>query len=216
MEKLAGYMNVDQYGLHTISNIYYDTDNYELIRTSIERPIYKEKLRLRAYGTPGEEDFVFLEIKKKFKGIVYKRRVQLKLREARYYLQEGEQPENSGQILREIDWVWNKYHLVPKVLIAYDRLALFGKEDENLRITFDQNIRFRESVLDLSKGPWGYPLLDPERFLMEIKIPDAMPLWLSKLLNEQRIFPASYSKYGQCYKEYLIDRQYKKGGVTCA
>jgi SPX domain protein involved in polyphosphate accumulation len=216
MQSLEKHMTIDQYGMHTIGNIYYDTNNFDLIRSSIEKPIYKEKLRLRSYGIPKEEDIVFIEIKKKFKGIVYKRRIQLTLKEAEHYLLQGEQPSFSSQILHEIDWFLDTYHPVPKVLIAYDRCALFGKEDENLRITFDKNIRFRESNLNLSKGTWGYPLLDREKTLMEIKIPGAIPLWLSKLLTEHKIFPSSFSKYGSCYQKYLFKQTHSKGGITCA
>ncbi len=213
---LQAYMNQDRFGWHTIGNIYFDTDSYDLIRASIEKPVYKEKLRLRSYGIPKSGDKVFVELKKKFTGVVYKRRIQLPLEKADNYLLHGEQPGVSSQILREIDWFMMRYHPVPKVFIAYDRLALFGKEDENLRITFDRNIRFRQSQLDLSKGTWGNPLLDSQKVLMEIKIPGSMPLWLSGILNQMEIFPNSYSKYGTCYKEHLIHQVYKKGGDISA
>lgn len=216
MQQLKGYMTKDRYGLHTIGNVYFDTENYELIRASLEKPVYKEKLRLRSYGVPKPGDNVFLELKKKFKGIVYKRRGQLTLEEAQRYLVLGEQPAGDSQIIHETDWFLKSYRPVPKVYIAYDRTALFGQEDENLRITFDQNIRFRESHLDLSKGHWGNPLLEPGKILMEIKIPGAMPLWLSRLLSGLEIFPTSFSKYGTCYKEHLICRVYQKGGISCA
>ncbi|TEB06040.1 VTC domain protein [Pelotomaculum schinkii] len=216
MPQLQGYMTQDRHGLHTICNLYFDTKSYELIRHSIEKPIYKEKLRLRSYGVPKPGDTVFLELKKKFEGVVYKRRIPLALEEARRYLLRHEKPRRSSQILCEIDWFLKRYQPVPKIYIAYDRLALFGNEDASLRITFDQNILFRESLLDLSKGNWGKPLLKPGNVLMEIKIPGAMPLWLSRLLTELEIYPTSFSKYGNIYKYHLLHQVCPKGGIFCA
>jgi len=216
LPRLQEYMAVDEHGLHTICNLYFDTDRYDLIRHSIERPVYKEKLRLRSYGVPGPGDKVFLELKKKLKGIVYKRRVSLTLEEARQYLLHQEQPRRESQILHEIDWFLQRYQPVPKIYIAYDRIALFGNEDKDLRVTFDQNILFRESLLDLSSGSWGKPLLKTGNVLMEIKIPGSMPLWLSHILNELRLYPTSFSKYGNIYKAHLLHQVFPKGGSYCA
>ncbi|MEL7568589.1 MAG: polyphosphate polymerase domain-containing protein [Dehalobacterium sp.] len=202
---LQGPMTANEYGRYTICNIYFDTPDYRLIRTSIEKPVYKEKLRLRSYGVPQNEDTVFVELKKKFKGIVYKRRVPMTLSEAGEYLNRGKQPNKPGQIIKEIDWFRNFYQcVIPKLYLAYDRIAMESREDPDLRITFDTNIRWRESVLDLSKGVWGSTLLGEGQHLMEIKIPGSMPLWLSRGLTELKIFPTPYSKYGNCYKNYLI------------
>lgn len=213
---LREYMTVDEHGLHTICNLYFDTDRYDLIRHSIEKPVYKEKLRLRSYGVPGPGDRVFLELKKKLKGIVYKRRASLTMEEARRYLLHREQPRGESQILHEIDWFLQRYQPVPKIYIAYDRMALFGNEDKDLRVTFDQNILFRESLLDLSKESWGTPLLKTGSLLMEIKVPGAMPLWMSHILNELELFSTSFSKYGNIYKEHLLNRVFPKGGSYCA
>lgn len=210
------YMQEDDFGTHTINNIYYDTEDYALIRNSIEKPIYKEKLRVRSYGIPKADDPVFIEIKKKYKGVVYKRRVQMSLNESEHYLQETLPPSEDGQILHEIDWFMNHYHPSPKVFIGYERTAYFAKDDPNLRITFDQNIRYRESDLDLSKGSYGFPLMRPEQTLMEIKIPGVMPLWLSQILTRLEIFPTSFSKYGNCYKNYLKNHVHLEGGTRYA
>ncbi len=214
-ELLQERMVLNEFGLNTICNIYFDTPDYRLIRASIEKPVYKEKLRLRSYGVPGKEDKVFIELKKKYKGIVYKRRVPVTLREAEQFLLRRKQPHNFGQILKEIDWFLNFYQPIPRVYIAYDRIAMSGIENADLRVTFDTNIRWRESILDLSKGVWGNTMLGKGQYLMEIKIPGAMPLWLSRKLTELKIFPASYSKYGSCYKDYLINSQ-DIGGVHSA
>lgn len=216
-DKLKGHMKEDDHGIHTINNIYYDTDSYELIRASIEKPMYKEKLRVRSYSTPKADDKVFVEIKKKYDGVVYKRRSKLGLKEAENFLISKKYPEKSSQINDEILWFLNMYNPVPKVFIAYERLALFSIEDSNVRITFDKNIRFRDYCLDLSKGSYGTNILEPEKTLMEIKIPGVFPLWLSDILSELEIFPASFSKYGNCYKQFLINKFHNnKGDVKYA
>lgn len=193
----------DEYGTYTICNIYFDTPDYELIRTSLEKPIYKEKLRLRSYGVPGPEDMVFIELKKKFEGIVYKRRTQMSLREAESYLYQGIKPRKNNQIMKELDWFTNRYELKPAVYLAYDRKAFAGKEDDQFRITFDRNIRYRTGSMDLQAGSAGKRLIPEDMILMEIKIADSMPLWLSQLLSERNIFPCSFSKYGRYYQENM-------------
>lgn len=229
MERLEPYFNQDNYGMHTICNLYYDTEDYQLIRTSLDKPKYKEKLRLRSYGIPGQNDRVFLELKKKFAGVVYKRRVSLPLtivedflnsdeisRELMY--RQGSLADLSGadrQILLEIDWFLKRYQPSAKVFLAYDRVAFYGKENPKLRITFDQRIRWRERQLDLSRGDWGQFVIDPREVLMEIKIPGAMPVWLSAILAELAIFPASFSKYGTCYQKFLAAPE-QTGGIICA
>lgn len=229
---LTEYMEQDHYGLHTICNIYYDTDSFELIRNSIEKPVYKEKFRVRSYGIPQSGDMVFLELKKKYEGVVYKRRVPLLLPKANEYLLKNKESVEKSQILNEIGYFLNNIRPVPKVYIAYDRTALFGKEDEELRVTFDTNMRFRDYDLDLSKGDYGDSILEEDLYLMEIKMPGTMPLWLTHILADLEIFPTSFSKYGTCYKKTLIHKNnlidesklvtckqkvnQPIGGITCA
>ena len=214
--ELKGRLLPDQYGQYTISSIYYDTEDYQLIRTSLEKPVYKEKFRLRSYGVPGPEDPVFLELKKKYKGVIYKRRTVLSLAEANQYLLHGKQPAEQTQILREIDWTVQRYSLQPKVLLAYDRKAFYDESQPELRVTFDRNIRWRRTALDLSAGDQGQLLLESGVVLMEIKIPGAMPLWLSHMLATFAIFPTSFSKYGTCYKEIILGNNKRKAGKICA
>ena len=201
LEHLIPHMEFDEYGLHTICNIYYDTRQYELIRHSIEKPIYKEKLRLRSYGIPTKESDVFLEIKKKWKGVVYKRRSAMSLKSAVSFLEQKEIPSVNSQILREIAYFLSMYPVEPKQFIAYDRIAMYGKEDSELRITFDANIRSRDEELSLAAGDYGSLLLPPGERIMEIKMTGAMPLWLAHTLSELSIFPTSFSKYGNLYKK---------------
>lgn len=199
--RLEPYMQMDEYGLHTICNIYYDTDQFDLIRTSIEKPPYKEKLRLRSYGIPEKDGKVFLEIKKKCKGVVYKRRISLTLEEAQNYLENEKPLPKDGQIEREIDYFVKFYKPKAKMYIAYDREAYFGKEDSSIRITFDKNIRSREEDLQLEQGDAGRLLLERGYRLMEIKISGAFPVWMAKILSELEIYPTSFSKYGNIYKK---------------
>lgn len=203
MDRVGRRLILDQYGLHTICNIYFDTEDYELIRTSIEKPDYKEKLRLRSYGVPKSCSPVFIEIKKKYEGIVYKRRIGMSLDSAEKYLYEGIIPKEHSQILEEIQWFVSFYHPKPSVYLAYDRRAYFGRDMEEFRVTFDENIRYREERLYLSEGDWGTGLLPENRVLMEVKIPGSMPFWFGRILSELDIFPISFSKYGAYYKENL-------------
>ncbi len=197
------YLVKDSYGEYTICNIYYDTQDYSLIRRSIEKPQYKEKLRLRSYGVPSYEDKVFLEIKKKYKGIVYKRRSALSLREAEAYMNEGILPSQENQIFREIEYFVSFYRPQAKIFLAYDRTAFAGAEDSGLRITFDRNIRSREYDLSLSAGDYGECLLEKGQCLMEIKGGGGMPVGLARILSDMQIFPVSFSKYGNVYKNML-------------
>ena len=200
---MAPFMKPDAHPIYTICNIYYDTANFDLIRTSLEKPVYKEKLRLRSYGVPGSRDPAFVEIKKKFDGVVYKRRVTLQALDASRWL-SGKRPGDGSQISREIDWFLQFYRPEPKVFLAYDREAYAAAEVGELRITFDTDIRVRSNDLDLRTGDHAVPLLNGDQILMEIKIPGAAPLWLARLLSDNSIFPTSISKYGTYYKEFVL------------
>lgn len=208
---MASHMKPDAYGAYTICNIYYDTDNWQLIRTSLEKPVYKEKLRVRSYGVPNDDGRVFVELKKKYEGVVYKRRITTKAREAAPFLSEAG-PNAHGQIGREITWFQQLHHAKPRVFIAYDRLAFAGIDDPQLRITFDTNLRWRGTDLDLRLGDHGAPIADPDMILMEIKLPGVCPLWLSQLLARARAYPTSFSKYGYCYQHHILPKE----GRHCA
>lgn len=201
LNTLDSYIREDNYGKSTICNIYFDNDGDELINTSLEKPTYKEKVRLRSYGVPNLESKVFLEIKKKFKGVVGKRRVVITLKELYKYLEKGIYPNCDKQIMREIDYCFRRYNLEPKLFLAYDREAYYFKDDDNFRITFDYNIRSRVGDLRLELGDFGDLLLDEDIYVMEIKTLGALPLWFTKVLNENQIYPTSFSKYGRIYEK---------------
>ena len=208
MRTLPEYMQADQYGESTILSLYLDTEDSLLIRRSLEKPVYKEKLRLRSYIVPGAESQVFVELKKKYKGIVYKRRVRMTEREAEDYLAGRRGAPDGGQISREIDWFLKTNPVQPKVLIACDRKAYVGREEPGLRLTFDSSIRWRDTQLRLTDGDHGQELLEDGQVLLEIKMPESAPLWLAELLSRLEIFPRSFSKYGQCYKNELIEKYF--------
>ena len=217
--KLMQYMELDEYNkdhqFYTICNIYYDTRDNHLIRNSLTKPKYKEKLRLRAYGVPGSDDNVYLEIKKKFCGMVNKRRTTLILNEAYEFVGTGIKPEPkeymNRQVINEIHYMLNIYDLEPKLYLAYDRKALFSKDNHDLRITFDTNIRTRRHDLKLENGDHGESLLQSGQWLMEVKAEQSIPLWLSRLLSEHRIFSTSFSKYGREHQRLLIHNMQLKG-----
>lgn len=196
----------DEYFASTVCSIYYDTPDFELIRSSIEKPIYKEKLRVRSYNAATEDSKVFVELKKKYKGVVYKRRVSMKTREAEEYLALRAKAPQDSQIIREIDWFLRVNKPLPQVFIACDREAYVAKDDNELRITFDKNIRWRDYDLSLTEGDHGENVTAPGEVLMEIKIPGAAPMWLASVLSEFEIFPTSFSKYGTAYKNEIIDK----------
>ena len=201
LRALKGRMHADEYGLSTLLSLYLDTDDDLLIRRSIEKPKYKEKVRLRSYGVPRDGDRVFLELKKKSQGVVYKRRIALTAGEAMAYLLSGQPPSERGQIFRELDYAVKRYSLKPALVLAYDRVAYAedAPSPNALRITMDQAVRSRVSDLDLRLGGEGEELLPPGMRLMEIKIAQSMPLWLCRALSEYQVYPTSFSKYGRAY-----------------
>lgn len=204
---------LDPFGTNTICNLYFDTEHYDLITTSLQKPPYKEKLRLRSYGIPQSDSQVYLEIKKKCRGIVNKRRIALPLYEAKAYIEEGILPKQSSQILSEIDYFLAFYRPTPKVFLAYDRTPLVAIEDEDLRITFDESIRRRYDHLSLLDGDDGETLFADNMVLMEIKVAGAYPLWLTKILSDLQIYPMSFSKYGTVFMEDIVK---KERGMLCS
>lgn len=215
MELVDNYMNPDEFGKSTICNIYYDTPDMRLIRRSIDKPIYKEKLRVRSYGSTTDDSKVFVELKKKYKDVVYKRRVSMKAEQAEKYISGEIESPKQNQISKELDYFLSEYKDIgPAAFISYERSAFFGKDDPNFRITFDENILWRDYDLNLSSEVYGNPLLKSEQSLMEVKIASAMPLWLSHKLCELGVYKTSFSKYGNAYKA-MVNKSID-GGYVCA
>ena len=207
-QRIGAHLRPDEFGLSTVLSLYLDTPDRRIIRNSIEAADYKEKLRLRSYGTARADSTVFLELKKKYGGVVYKRRAAMTLREAERYLRMGIKPYES-QIMSELDWAMRLYGR-PKaaMLIACEREAWFDEAHPDLRLTFDRNIRCRENELRLDRGSAGTPLLPKDTVLLEIKTAGAMPLWLADALDAESILPGSFSKYGEAYLRTLEERDH--------
>lgn len=204
MARMAPYMKPDQYGRTVIRNLYFDTDNYRLIRHSIEKPVYKEKLRLRSYRQVTPEVPVFVELKKKFKGIVYKRRIALPQHQAISWL-SGMLSAPSCQIAEEIDYFRRYYgDLHPTVFLSYEREAWYSLDGSDFRVTFDDNILCRQQDLSLEAGVWGTSILPEGKVLMELKTSGSIPLWMTRFLTEESIYKTSFSKYGTAYEKLIF------------
>ena len=206
---VGNYMNSDPFNkdgkTYSICNLYLDTTSDELIRKSLEKPAFKEKIRLRSYGQVGLDANVFLESKKKYDGVVNKRRTTCKLEDAYRYFEDGTIPEHkklNRQVMNEIDYIMHFYSLKPKVYIAYDRLAFFEKNNSDFRMTIDCNIRTRREDLRLDSEIYGDQLLEKGVWLMEAKAFKAFPLWFVHFLSERKIYKTSFSKYGTEYKKF--------------
>lgn len=206
MQEMQKYMYADKYGKSTICNIYFDTSDFLLIRRSLEHPLYKEKLRLRSYGVAKHDSTTFIEIKKKYKRVVYKRRTEMIESESMHYLCSGEHMADS-QILREVDYFLEHYKgIAPQVVISYNREAFYSKNDYDFRVTFDNNILWRDYDLSLCKDIYGTPILQKNYSLMEIKTGKAVPMWMTKILSENKIYKTSFSKYGNAYLAIMHEK----------
>ena len=201
--EIKKYIIKDDYFKSNIMNIYFDNDNNELVIRSNDKPLYKEKIRLRSYDIPTLDSYVFLEIKSKYEGITSKRRIRLKLSEFYDYI-NGKKIDNN-QIMKEIDYLFKYHKLKPNYFIAYDRLSYKSIEDENLRITIDSNLRSRKNNLNLEYGDNGDKFFDDNTYIMEIKTLNSMPMWLTRILSKLKIYPSSFSKYGEIYKKECIN-----------
>lgn len=197
----------DKYGETKICNLYLDTNDYVLIRRSIDKPVFKEKCRLRTYGIAKDDSTAFLEIKRKFNSIVYKRRIHKDYLNLFGFVNGGVNCLDDSQISKEIKYLFDFYGSVkPRFYISYDRSAFFYKETSDIRITFDKNLVWRDYDLDLRLGSYGESLLPDGYILMEIKVPNTAPLWLANLLSELKIYPRSFSKVGTAYKTMIGKR----------
>lgn len=201
---MAGHMELDKYGHTTIRNIYFDTDNYRLVRHSIEGPPYKEKLRVRSYSPVSGSDNVFVELKKKYKSVVYKRRLVFPLDETMDALTMHHPLPVKSQIADEINYFCSYYKtLRPAVFLSYEREAFYSIDGSDFRVTFDENILYRDSDVSLDSEVYGSPIIEKNQVLMEIKTPGGIPMWMTNFLTEQKIYKTSFSKYGAAYKDMM-------------
>lgn len=199
------YMKLDKYGRTAIRNIYYDTDTYLLIRRSIEKPVYKEKLRIRSYTQASEDSTVFVELKRKYQSVVYKRRISLPEEEAMEWIAGERHCLKHTQISAEVDYFLNYYKtLHPTVFLSYEREAFYSNDGSDFRVTFDDTILSRQEDLSLKSEVYGTSLLPEGMVLMEIKCSGGIPLWMTRVLSEEYIYKTSFSKYGTAYQTIVF------------
>lgn len=207
LEAMAPHMALDKYGRTTIRNIYFDTDTYRLIRHSIEKPTYKEKLRIRSYNRAEPDSTVFVELKKKYKHVVYKRRVSMPEEEAMKWICQETHCDMATQISDEIDYFIDYYKtLHPAVFLSYEREAFYARDRSDFRVTFDDTILCRQADLSLEAEVYGTPLLPEGMVLMEIKCSGGIPLWMTHVLSEEHIYKTSFSKYGTAYQQMIFPK----------
>lgn len=209
LRAMQGNMKLDKYGRTTIRNIYYDTDTYLLIRRSIEKPAYKEKLRIRSYSRAEPDSTVFVELKKKYQSVVYKRRISLPEEEAMQWVAGTRHCHKHTQIADEIDYFLNYYQtLHPAVFLSYEREAYYSIDESDFRVTFDDNILCRQENLSLESQVYGTPILPEGKILMEIKCSGGIPLWMVQVLSKEHIYKTSFSKYGTAYETMIFPKLY--------
>lgn len=207
LRAMEPYMALDQYGRTTIRNIYFDTDDYRLIRRSIEKPVYKEKLRIRSYSQAVPGSTVFVELKKKYKRVVYKRRLSLPEEEAMEWILGRQPSHEENQIAEEVDYFLQYYPgLHPAAFLSYEREAFYSKDHSDFRVTFDDTLLFRQEDISLEAGIYGQPLLPEGMVLMEIKCSGGIPLWMLHVLSREGITQTSFSKYGAAYRQLIFPK----------
>ena len=214
LEAMSSHMELDKYGRTTIRNIYFDTDNYRLIRRSIEKPAYKEKLRIRSYDQATADSTVFVELKKKYEKVVYKRRLPLCEADAMAWVcRESACPVNT-QISREINYFIDFYgKLQPTVFLSYEREAYYDKGGKDFRVTFDDHILSRQTDVNLCTDVCGELILPEGKVLMELKCSGGIPLWMVEVLSRERIYKTSFSKYGTAYSTLIFPEIYLPNSI---
>lgn len=208
-EIMKEHMALDQFGRATINNIYFDTPDFLLIRRSLEKPVYKEKLRVRWYGSRQEKTPIFIELKKKYKGIVYKRRIKRSWAETKDYFKEHiPLPEgDQAQITHELEYFLDFYkNLRPALFLGYEREAYYGLENPDFRITFDFNIRCTQGEILHQRDNTGTRVIEKNEVLMEVKTGESVPQWLLQFFADQEVYKTSFSKYGTAYTQIILPK----------
>ena len=215
LQEIRPYMALDQYGRTTIRNIYFDTESYRLVRRSLEAPAYKEKLRIRSYCRAAPDSTVFVELKKKYQKVVYKRRIALPEQAAMDWVAGRRSCPESSQIAAEVDYFLRYYgSLTPAVFLSYEREAFYSKDQSDFRVTFDENILCRQKELSLGSEAYGLPVLPEGTALMEIKCSGGIPMWMAHILSQERLYKTSFSKYGTAYRTIIYPQMKKEAAYS--
>ena len=212
-EAIKDKMVEDEYGKSKICNIYFDTNQYDLISHSITKPIFKDKVRLRSYNLPQKNSTVYLEIKRKYDGVVSKRRTEIILEDFYQCHSIQNTKKEKSQIEKELDYYYKFYNLEPAMFLSYDRVAYYDKDNKDFRLTIDKNIVARNYDLYIEKGNYGTKILNKDTLIMEVKTLGATPIWFVKLLENFKIYPSSFSKYGEAYKMLILNEKFNKSKV---
>ena len=216
LQAMEPYMQLDKYRRTTIRNVYYDTDDYLLIRRSIEKPVYKEKLRIRSYQKANPDSTVFVELKKKYQSVVYKRRISLPEKGAVEWIDKDHHCHDGTQIASEIEYFIDYYKtLHPVVFLSYEREAYYCKDGSDFRVTFDDTILCRQENLSLESEAYGIPLLPEDTILMELKCSGGIPLWMTRVLSAHHIYKTSFSKYGTAYQTMILPQLHGTNTHNC-
>ncbi|MBQ2660242.1 polyphosphate polymerase domain-containing protein [Candidatus Saccharibacteria bacterium] len=220
LKLIKKHVRKNKYFQSTVCSIYFDTKNDDLIIKQVDKPLdkasFREKVRLRSYNVPKMEDYIFFELKTKHREgkdkLSDKRRFQFLLKDY-YDWEKGRatleeiakrkiEKTNDVQVARELEYIIKYLNLAPKILIACERESYEGKEDKQLRLTFDDGLRYRSKDLKLEKGANGKKFFEGEKnIIMEIKAAGGMPLWLVEALNKLKAYPQPFSKYGKIYQQ---------------
>lgn len=215
LQEIRPYMALDQYGRTTIRNIYFDTESYRLVRRSLEAPAYKEKLRIRSYCRAAPDSTVFVELKKKYQKVVYKRRIALPEQAAMDWVAGRRSCPESSQIAAEVDYFLRYYgSLTPAVFLSYEREAFYSKDQSDFRVTFDDTILCRQKELSLGSEAYGLPVLPEGTALMEIKCSGGIPMWMAHILSQERLYKTSFSKYGTAYRTIIYPQMKKEAAYS--
>lgn len=213
VEAMEPHMALDKYGRTTIRNIYFDTANYRLVRHSIEKPAYKEKLRIRSYSQAEAGSQVFVELKKKYDSVVYKRRLSMTQQKAMDWIGGVSDSGLKSQIAEEISYFCEYYEtLRPAVFLSYQREAYYSKSGDDFRVTFDDHILCRQTDMSLEADVWGDQILEDGLVIMEVKTSGGIPLWMTQVLSKEHIYKNSFSKYGVAYETIIYPQL--KGEAT--
>lgn len=200
-------------GVHGLSALYFDTDDFELIREFQTDGPYQELFRMRTSEVLMKESLVSMEIIKRFEGRASQRHVLIPYVNAQSYLLDYRQYVNEqsieAQISREIEYLVGGKSLAPKVVISSDRLIMNCTKKVPLEVEFDFNIRWRTSDFDLRKGNYG-EFVDPTlNVLMTIKSDGSYPGWFSELLQQLDVQPSTFSSLMVTYQEHLFNKENK-------
>jgi hypothetical protein len=199
----------DMFPKYKVHTIYYDNDNDGIITHSIQKPvIFKEKLRLRFYENNNVlNPFGYFELKRKYDGTVYKKRIKLSPSQAEELLQGKSALEvlDETQISIEILAFLKRTNAKPKIYIGFERHAYEEKPEMDLRVTLDTDIASRRKGLGLRSSTLDVPLFLGKTFVLEIKSSLAYPMWLAELLSKHKIYPIPFSKWGAIYEKELLE-----------